>query len=214
MQRLVIINYGSGNLHSAAKAFERAARESEADARIEVSANPAAVAAADRIVLPGVGAFADCKAGLDAVAGMREALETSVRDKRRPVPRHLRRRATDGRARPGIPHHAGVRLDQGRREGHRAEATRAQDPAHGLEHAARGQRAPAAGGHSRPGPKGLHAYFVHSFHLAAADRARAGGGDGLRWTGDRDGRGRQHRGHAVPPGEEPDAGTCGSSPTS
>ena len=67
MQRLVIINYGSGNLHSAAKAFERAARECEADVAIEVSADPAAVAAADRVVLPGVGAFADCKAGLDAV---------------------------------------------------------------------------------------------------------------------------------------------------
>ena len=84
MQRLVIINYGSGNLHSAAKAFERAARESEADVAIEVSADPAAVAAADRVVLPGVGAFADCKAGLDAVSGMREALETSVRRKGRP----------------------------------------------------------------------------------------------------------------------------------
>ena len=79
MQRVVIINYGSGNLHSAAKAFERAARESEADARIEVTADPADVAAADRIVLPGVGAFADCKAGLDAVPGMHEALETTVR---------------------------------------------------------------------------------------------------------------------------------------
>ena len=63
MQRVAIINYGSGNLHSAAKAFERAARESEADAAIEVTDSPAAVLAADRIVLPGVGAFADCKAG-------------------------------------------------------------------------------------------------------------------------------------------------------
>jgi glutamine amidotransferase len=84
MQRLVIINYGSGNLHSAAKAFERAAAESGADALIEVTADPKAVAAADRIVLPGVGAFADCKAGLEAVAGMREALETAVRSQGRP----------------------------------------------------------------------------------------------------------------------------------
>ena len=52
--------------------------------RIEVSADPADVAAADRVVLPGVGAFADCKAGLDAVPGMCEALETSVRRKGRP----------------------------------------------------------------------------------------------------------------------------------
>ena len=84
MQRLVIINYGSGNLHSAAKAFERAARECEADVGIEVSTRPADVQAADRIVLPGVGAFADCKNGVDAVPGMREALQTSVRDKHRP----------------------------------------------------------------------------------------------------------------------------------
>ena len=84
MQRVAIINYGSGNLHSAAKAFERAARESEADVAIEVTDSPAAVLAADRIVLPGVGAFADCKAGVDAVAGMREALETAVREKLRP----------------------------------------------------------------------------------------------------------------------------------
>src|SRR5688572_28185106 len=84
MQRVVIIDYGSGNLHSAAKAFERAARESEADAGIAVTADPAAVRAADRIVLPGVGAFADCKAGLDAVPGMVEALEESVRRKGRP----------------------------------------------------------------------------------------------------------------------------------
>ena len=85
MQRLVIINYGSGNLHSAAKAFERAARESEADVAHRGDATvPPTCAAADRIVLPGVGAFADCKAGVDAVAGMREALEKSVREKLRP----------------------------------------------------------------------------------------------------------------------------------
>src|SRR6185503_12009505 len=84
MQRLVIINYGSGNLHSAAKAFERAARESETDVSIEVTESPPAVASADRIVLPGVGAFADCKRGVDAVPGMLEALETSVRRHGRP----------------------------------------------------------------------------------------------------------------------------------
>ena len=84
MQRLTIINYGSGNLHSAAKAFERAAREIEADVAIAVTDSPAAVLAADRVVLPGVGAFADCKRGVDAVAGMREALERTVREKLRP----------------------------------------------------------------------------------------------------------------------------------
>ena len=58
---VAIINYGSGNLHSAAKAFERAARESGSPLAVEVTAEPEAVLAADRVVLPGVGAFADCK---------------------------------------------------------------------------------------------------------------------------------------------------------
>ncbi|MFN3626237.1 MAG: imidazole glycerol phosphate synthase subunit HisH, partial [Hyphomicrobium sp.] len=64
MQRVAIIDYGSGNLHSAAKAFERASRESGADAEISVTADPKVVATADRVVLPGVGAYADCKRGL------------------------------------------------------------------------------------------------------------------------------------------------------
>ena len=72
-----IIDYGSGNLRSAAKAFERAARECNGGA-IVVTADPATVRAADRIVLPGVGAFADCRAGLMALDGMREALEETV----------------------------------------------------------------------------------------------------------------------------------------
>jgi len=84
MQRVAIIDYGSGNLHSAAKAFERAARESGAESQILVTNDPQAVATADRIVLPGVGAFADCKRGLEAVSGMREALEKAVRADERP----------------------------------------------------------------------------------------------------------------------------------
>ena len=60
----VIIDYGSGNLRSAAKAFERAARESGSAMAVKVSADPRDVAAASHIVLPGVGAFADCMNGL------------------------------------------------------------------------------------------------------------------------------------------------------
>ena len=70
---VAIVDYGSGNLRSAAKAFERAAREAGTDERVLVTSSPAEVAAADRIVLPGVGAFADCRAGLYAVPGMVEA---------------------------------------------------------------------------------------------------------------------------------------------
>jgi glutamine amidotransferase len=73
-----IIDYGSGNLRSAAKAFERAARESGIATDVAVTSNPDLVRAADRIVLPGVGAFADCRRGLADVAGMEAALEESV----------------------------------------------------------------------------------------------------------------------------------------
>jgi glutamine amidotransferase len=73
----VIIDYGSGNLRSAEKAFQRMAAETGAGGPVVVSADPEIVARAGRIVLPGVGAFADCAQGV-AAAGMREALETRV----------------------------------------------------------------------------------------------------------------------------------------
>ena len=81
---VAIVDYGSGNLHSAAKAFERAAREAAPDQSIVVTSDPDAVRRADRIVLPGVGAFADCKRGLEAVPGMVAALEESVRNNGKP----------------------------------------------------------------------------------------------------------------------------------
>src|SRR5688572_18754380 len=84
MQRVAIIDYGSGNLHSAAKAFERAARESEVPSQILVTSRAEDVASADRIVLPGVGAYADCKRGLLAVPGLAEALTQAVRHDGRP----------------------------------------------------------------------------------------------------------------------------------
>lgn len=82
--KIVLVDYGSGNLRSAAKAFEQAAADSGVAATIEVTADASAVASADRIVLPGVGAFADCKAGLAAVPGLPEALHEAVIDKARP----------------------------------------------------------------------------------------------------------------------------------
>ena len=81
---VAIIDYGSGNLHSAAKAFERATRSTEDPQRIVVTRDPDAVYRADRIVLPGVGAFADCRRGLDALDGMIDALTEAVRNKARP----------------------------------------------------------------------------------------------------------------------------------
>src|SRR5438128_9517175 len=79
-----IIDYGSGNLRSAAKAFERAAAETGLGERILVTSRPEEVATAERIVLPGVGAFADCRRGLAAVPGLEAALKEAVIGRGRP----------------------------------------------------------------------------------------------------------------------------------
>ena len=170
MQRVVIIDYGSGNLHSAAKAFERAARDGGVEARISVSADPADVLAADRIVLPGVGAFADCKNGLDAVAGMGEALQEAARNKGRPFlgicvgAQLMAERGLEFRVTPGL----------GWIEGD-VKAIAPSDPALKIPHmgwntlTVRREHPLLAG--IKTGPDGLHAYFVHSFHLATPDAA-------------------------------------------
>jgi glutamine amidotransferase len=169
MQRVVLIDYGSGNLHSAAKAFERAARESEADARILVSGRAEDVAAADRVVLPGVGAFADCRRGLESVPGMIDALEDVVRAKGRPflgicvgmqlmASRGLEFETTPGldwiagEVRPIEPNHPGLKIPH---MGWNTLDVRAPHPL--LDGIATGEQ-------------GLHAYFVHSYHLVPADR--------------------------------------------
>jgi imidazole glycerol-phosphate synthase subunit HisH len=81
---IAIVDYGSGNLHSARKAFERAAREAGSSLTITVTRDADTVLRADRIVLPGVGAFADCRRGLDAVPGMIPAMTEAVMKKGRP----------------------------------------------------------------------------------------------------------------------------------
>jgi glutamine amidotransferase len=81
---VALIDYGSGNLHSAAKAVERAAREAGTGETVLVTSDPEAVRQADRVVLPGVGAFADCRRGLDDIPGMVEAMTEAVREKGRP----------------------------------------------------------------------------------------------------------------------------------
>jgi imidazole glycerol-phosphate synthase subunit HisH len=168
MQRLVIIDYGSGNLHSAAKAFERAARESEADVAIAVSSDPADVAAADRIVLPGVGAFADCKNGLEAIAGMREGLEESVRRKGRPFlgicvgAQLMAERGLEFRVTPGL---GWIKGD--------VKAIEPKNPELKIPHMGWNTLSvvnehPLLAGIAT-GSNGLHAYFVHSFHLVTPD---------------------------------------------
>ena len=81
---VVVIDYGSGNLRSAAKAVERAAAEAGTELSVKVTAEARAVRAADRIVLPGQGAFADCARGVAAVLGLREALDEAVIERGRP----------------------------------------------------------------------------------------------------------------------------------
>ena len=169
MQRVVIIDYGSGNLHSAAKAFERAAREGVGETTIDVSSDPRAIAAADRIVLPGVGAFADCKRGLMAIAGLREALEDAVLVK----------------AQPFLGICVGMQLlaDRGREFvvteglgwiGGEVRAIKPNDPALKVPHMG-WNTLDVAHPHALlegipTGEDGLHAYFVHSYHLAGAAR--------------------------------------------
>ena len=81
---VAIIDYGSGNLHSAAKAFERAARDNGLAVAVEVTADPAVLRRAERLVLPGVGAFKDCRNGLMSVPGLWQTLEEEVVNKGKP----------------------------------------------------------------------------------------------------------------------------------
>ena len=165
---VAIVDYGSGNLRSAAKAFERAAREAGADGRVTVTSDPKAVAAADRIVLPGVGAFADSRAGLYAVPGMVETLQRAVIEQGRPflgicVGMQLM-------AREGLEHgrHAGLGWIDAR-----VEALAPADPALKVPHMGWNDLRfagahPVLAGLAEKG--GGHAYFVHSYHMAGAPR--------------------------------------------
>ena len=167
---VAIVDYGSGNLHSAAKAFERAAQDAGIAQPIVVTRDPAVVAGADRVGLPGVGAFADCRRGLDAVAGMVEALEEAVRRKGRPFfgicvgMQLLAERGREYEVTEGLGWIAGE-----------VDRIAPSDP---------GLKIPHMGWNTlnvaRPhklidgltlGPQGRHAYFVHSYQLKPAQRA-------------------------------------------
>jgi glutamine amidotransferase len=164
---VAIVDYGSGNLRSAAKAFERAARENEICAEVNVTSSPEAIAAADSIVLPGVGAFAACRRGLMAVPGLEAALHEAVMI----------------RARPFLGICVGMQL--------LADAGREFETVEGLgwiggdvaaiEPADTGLKIPHMGWNELE-PRsahpivagigaGAHAYFVHSYHFRLADAA-------------------------------------------
>ena len=167
---VVIIDYGSGNLHSAAKAFERAAREAELDEAVAVSSDPDLVRKADRIVLPGVGAFADCRRGLDSVPGMVEALQRTVREEGRPffgICVGMQLMATRG-----LEHTTSYGLDWIHGD---VKPITPGDPALKIPHMGWNTLSevkphPLLAG-IPTGPDGLHAYFVHSYALAATDPA-------------------------------------------
>ncbi|MGH6736487.1 MAG: imidazole glycerol phosphate synthase subunit HisH [Methyloceanibacter sp.] len=165
---VAIIDYGSGNLHSAAKAFERAAREQGSGLAIKVTAEPEEVHAAERIVLPGVGAFADCKAGLAAIPGMIEALEEAVQETGKPflgICVGLQLMASRG-----LEH--GVTPGLGWIEGE-VRAIEPDDAALKIPHMGwntlRLARHHALFDGIDTGDGGLHAYFVHSYHLVPED---------------------------------------------
>ncbi|WP_417687288.1 imidazole glycerol phosphate synthase subunit HisH [Roseibium sp.] len=165
---IVIIDYGSGNLRSAAKAFERAARDHARMPDVLVSADPDQVLKADRVVLPGVGAFADCKRGLYAVDGMAEALEEAVRVKARPFMgicvgmQLMASRGLEFETVEGL----------GWIDGDVSEM-KPSDPTLKIPHMGWNTIDVREGGHPvlkdlDTGPDGLHAYFVHSYHFATA----------------------------------------------
>ncbi len=176
MQRVAIIDYGSGNLHSAAKAFERAARESGIASQIVVTNDAKTIGQADRIVLPGVGAFADCRRGLDKVPGLHETLERSVREKGRPFlgicvgMQLLAERGLEFEVTSGLGWIKGE-----------VRAIAPSDPALKIPHmgwntlaATSAASGKAGADHAlldgiETGPDGLHAYFVHSYQLVPAD---------------------------------------------
>lgn len=163
-QTVAIIDYGSGNLHSAAKAFERAAAESGIASSIRVTSDTAEVRAADRIVLPGVGAFADCRRGLDAVPGMVEVLEEVVLGRQRPFlgicvgMQLLASRGLEYTVTPGlgwIPGDVALITPQDRslKIPHMGWNILHRQDEHALLEGI------------ETGPQGLHAYFVHSYAL-------------------------------------------------
>ena len=161
-----IIDYGSGNLHSALKAFERAARESGASGAILVTNDPEAVRRAERVVLPGVGAFADCRRGLLDLPGLYEALQEAAIARARPFlgicvgMQLMAARGLEHGETPGLGWVAGD-----------VTAIEPRDPSLKIPHMGWNTLTLA---HAHPlfsgvatGERGLHAYFVHSYHLAA-----------------------------------------------
>ena len=168
--KVAIIDYGSGNLRSAEKAFQRAARDSGVNADVFLTADAGMLRSADRIVLPGVGAFGDCRAGLKDLPGMWEALEEAA----------LRRGKPFLGICVGMQLMASRGLEHGEHEGFgwiggEVRAIEPDDPSLKIPHMGWNTLEPLR---DHPvlaglplGAGGWHAYFVHSYHFVAADEA-------------------------------------------
>ena len=158
--KTVIIDYGSGNLHSALKAFERAAGKT---GQVAVTSDPDMVRKAERIVLPGVGAFKDCHEGLNAVPGMRETLQDQVIVRGKPflgICVGMQLMATRGLEHDITKGFGWIAGD--------VKAITPADPALKIPHMGWNtldvrNRHPLLAGID----EGAHAYFVHSYHLEA-----------------------------------------------
>lgn len=164
---IALIDYGAGNLRSASKAFEHALIAAGATDKVMVTTDPDIVARADRVVLPGDGAFADCRHNLDAIPGMIEAINLAIDTNGRPFlgicvgMQLLATRGIEHGISPGLDRIAGE-----------VRAVVPSEPALKVPHM--GWNTLNAR-HDHPlldgialGPDGWHAYFLHSFHLAAA----------------------------------------------
>ena len=163
---VALIDYGAGNLRSAAKAFEHVIAARGPPETVIVTADPEIVARADRVVLPGDGAFADCRRNLDAVSGMVEAIRESIEIRGRPflgICVGMQLLATRG-----IEHGVHPGLDRIPGE---VRAVVPDDPALKVPHMGWNTLEPR-GDHRlldgiALGPDGWHAYFLHGFHLVA-----------------------------------------------
>ena len=165
---VAIIDYGSGNLHSAAKAFERATRGMDVPPKIVVTRDPDQVFRADRIVLPGVGAFADCRRGLNELDGMVDAMTEAVRDKARPffgICVGMQLMATRGKEHVTTD---GLNWIAGDVEKIMPRDEQLKIPHMGWNTLEVLREHPVLDGLPL-GPKGRHAYFVHSYQLNAVN---------------------------------------------
>ena len=165
--QVAIIDYGSGNLKSATKAFERAVKEAGLKAEIILTDDAERVRGADRIVLPGVGAYADCREGLDRVEGMVDVLNERVRDAGVPflgICVGMQLMSTRGLEKSTT---AGLDWINGDVVEMMPADPSLKVPQIGWNTLTPQQNHPLLEG-VLTGPDGYHAYFVHSYHLNAA----------------------------------------------